>query len=138
MLFKWRDNYSCSIDEIDNQHKRLFEIGSKIVSIASLKDEYDHYDEIMGILDELKDYTLYHFNYEEELMEKYGYENYDSHKIEHDFFIKKLSKLEKKDLEGNQKESLTEIVAFVADWISSHILKKDMEYTSFFHSKGIS
>jgi hemerythrin len=137
MLFKWKDSYSCSISEIDNQHKKLFEIGSRIFSVASLKDGYDHYDEIMDILNELKDYTIYHFSYEEKLMETHNYENYESHKIEHAFFVKKLMRLEKKDFEGDQNEALMDIITFVADWISGHILKTDMKYKSFFNNKGI-
>lgn len=137
MVFKWKDLYSCNIAEIDNQHKKLFEIGSRIFTLASLKDGYDHYDEIIAILEQLKDYTVYHFNYEEKLMESYKYENHETHKIQHDFFIKKLQKLEKRDIEGKQNESLMEIIAFVADWISGHILKTDMQYKEFFNSRGI-
>jgi hemerythrin len=32
--------------------------------LALAKDNYDHYDEIMEILQELKDITAYHFSYE--------------------------------------------------------------------------
>jgi len=137
MLFKWKDNYSCNISGIDNQHKKLFEIGSRIFDLVSLNDGYDHYDEIMNILNELKDYTIYHFSYEEELMKEHNYEDYESHKIEHDFFIKKLMRLEKSDLEDNQNEALMKIITFVADWISGHILKTDMKYKTFFNDKGI-
>ena len=137
MLFKWKDNFSCNIDEIDKQHKELFAIGSKIYSIVSLKDECDHYDEIMAILDELKEYTIKHFNYEEKLMDQYKFMGFENHKIEHDFFIKKLQRLERKDLDSLQGEALMEMVTFVADWVSSHILKTDFEYKAFFNEKGV-
>jgi len=136
-MFKWKDSYKCNIKEIDEQHKKLFELGEKIADLASLNDEYDHYDEIMEIFNELKDYTAYHFKHEEELMKAYDYDNYESHKIEHDFFIKKLARLERKDLEGEQNKAVMELVSFVADWISGHILKTDMQYKDFFNSKGI-
>ena len=137
MLFKWKDSYSCSIEEIDKQHKRLFEIGAKIVDVASVKDDFDHYDDIVRVLEEMKEYTIYHFNYEEALMKKHDYENYETHKIEHDFFVKKLQRIERKDLEGKQNEVLMEIVAFVADWITGHILNTDFQYKPFFSGKGL-
>ncbi|MCX7709071.1 MAG: bacteriohemerythrin [Clostridia bacterium] len=136
-MFKWRDSFSTNVAEIDNQHKKLFEIGSRLFEVASLKDDCDHYDEMMGILDELRDYTLYHFKFEENLMVENGYNNYENHKIEHDFFIKKLVRLEKSDLDNDQNESLIKMLNFVADWISSHILKTDMNYREHFNSRGV-
>lgn len=136
-MFKWKEDFSCNIAEIDNQHKRLFEIGSRLYDIVSLDDDYDHYDEMMAILDELRDYTVYHFGFEEKLMKEHGFQDYESHKIEHDFFIKKINRLEKSDLDSDQKKSLMKMVTFVADWISSHILKTDMNYKGYFNSKGI-
>ncbi len=136
-MLKWKDTFSCNIAEIDNQHKRLFELGGKIFDAASLKDDYDHYDEIMEILNELTEYTVYHFKFEEDLMTKYGYSNFETHKFEHDFFVKKVQKIGKRDLEGAQNEALLEIVEFVANWVAEHILKTDMQYKDFFNSKGI-
>ena len=128
MLFKWRDTFNLDIPEIDAQHKKLFEIGSRLYEIISLKGNYDHYDEIMQIIDELRDYAQYHFSYEEDLMRKKDYENYDVHKIEHDFFIKKIARINVNDIEYDQDKVMLEMVSFVADWISGHILKTDRHY----------
>lgn len=137
MIFKWKPAYSCNIAEIDKQHKNLFEIGSRIYDAAAVNDGYDHYDEIMSIIEELKNYTIKHFAYEEKLMEENNCPILDIQRIEHKFFIKKLQRLETKDTENQQNESLMEMVAFVADWVSSHILKTDMEYKDFLNSKGV-
>jgi hemerythrin len=137
MYFKWKNEYSVNVAEIDEQHKKLFQIGSRINDLAFADDEYDHYDEILSILKELKDYTQYHFNHEEKMMEKYGYERKDSHKFEHYFVIKKIEKFENSDIDENQKDTVVDLVAFISDWISSHILKEDMQYKNFFNSKGI-
>lgn len=136
-MFKWKDSYSCNIIEIDNQHKRLFELGSKIHSILSLKDNEDHYDEIMGVLAELKNYTVYHFQYEEELMEAHGYSKRVYHKIEHDAFIDKISEIFNKDIDDSQRTVSLELIMFIADWIEKHILKTDFAYREFFQEKGI-
>jgi len=68
VAFEWKDRYSLNIGEIDKQHKRLFEIGARVYDLAVLNDSYDHYDEIMKTLDELLEYTEYHFRYEENIM----------------------------------------------------------------------
>lgn len=135
-MFKWQDKFSCGIEEIDSQHRKLFEIGAKVYDTALLNDDYDHYDELMTILQELVDYTQYHFGYEEMLFEKYNYENAFTHKIEHDFFIKKLKKINSKDLEDSQGETFLQLVEFVSDWITGHILGSDMKYRECFLKGG--
>jgi hemerythrin len=137
LMFEWRDNYSCRIKDIDEQHKKLFAIGTKLYDIVSINDETDHFDEIMAILDELADYTEYHFSFEEKLMEKEGFSGFESHKMEHDFFVKKLRKFENSDIDRDQQQSMLKMVSFVADWITSHILKTDVQYIPFFKDKGV-
>ncbi len=128
MLFKWRDAFRLDIPEIDSQHQKLFEIGSRLYEIISLKDNYDHYDEIMQIIDELRDYAKYHFSYEEKLMREKNFEGYDIHKAEHNFFIKRIAAINVEDIEEDQSKVMLDMVTFIADWISGHILKTDRLY----------
>jgi hemerythrin-like metal-binding domain len=137
MYFEWKNDYSVNVQEIDNQHKRMFEIGEKISDLVLAKDDFDHYDEIINILQELKDYTIYHFDFEEKLMEKYGYPEVDPHKIQHIFMIKKLQKLQTEDIDRDQKGAVIDLIAFVSDWITGHILETDKRYKDFFNEKGL-
>ena len=137
MYFEWKDTYSVNIAEINKQHKRLFEIGGKISDLVLANDQYDHFDEITVILQELEEYTIYHFEYEEKLMEQYGYKETDTHKIEHIFLIKKLQRLQNKDIDTKQKEAVVDLITFVSDWIAGHILDTDMKYKGFFNDQGL-
>ena len=137
MYFGWKDMYSVNVTEIDKQHKKLFEIGGKIADLVLANDDFDHFDKILVILEELKEYTIYHFDYEEKLMERYGFKEADTHKIEHIFLIKKLQRLEKKDIDSRQKEAVVELITFISDWIAGHILETDMKYKDFFNSQGL-
>ena len=136
-MLKWKDEYSCNIAEIDTQHKKLFEIGERIYYAASVKDGFDHYDEILEVLNELTEYTVYHFKYEEDLFVKYNYPDYDSHKIEHDFFMKKVKKILSRDFDAGQYGIIIEIVDFVADWVAGHILKSDLAYKDYLNARGV-
>ncbi|WP_432666194.1 bacteriohemerythrin [Wukongibacter baidiensis] len=135
-MFKWRENYSCNIEEIDKQHERLLEIGSDLSSLIRTRD-VDHYDEIIGLLDELKKYTIYHFKTEEDLMEKYGFDGLDEHKQVHQNFIDKVNEVGSEDIDENQKGVTMEILVFIADWIENHILKVDHMYKDFLNEKGV-
>lgn len=137
MSFKWKDNYSVNIAEIDEQHKKLFEIGDRVYGIVLLDDEYDHYDEIVEIIEELRDYTIYHFDYEERMLERYGYDELEFQHFQHSFFVKRLEKIVSKDIDEDQKETIRDIVEFLADWITNHILQSDMKYSQFLNNEGI-
>jgi hemerythrin len=137
MYFKWKDEYRTGIGTIDEQHKHLLEIGARIFDLAETDDGYDHYDEIMAVLAELKEYTQYHFGYEEKLMESYGYENYESQKFQHFFLVKKIDKFLDADIDSRQGDTILGLAGFVSDWITSHILQEDMKYRDFFLSRGV-
>lgn len=137
MYFKWKDEYSVGIETIDNQHKHLFELGGRIVDLADANDDFDHYDEIMEVIQELKDYTVYHFGFEEDLMQKYAYNDYETHKFHHFFAVKKIHKFEEEDFDENQKDAVMKMVAFISDWVTNHILQEDQKYKDFFIKKGV-
>jgi hemerythrin len=137
MMFEWKNEYGVQIAEIDKQHKRLFNIGARINDLVYAKDEFDHYDEIMTVMNELLDYTEYHFNYEEKLMEEYQYENFETQKFEHFFLLKKIRKMLDADIDRKQGEAVLNLAAFISDWITNHILKEDMKYREFFNNKGV-
>ena len=62
------------------------------------------------MIEELKDYTVYHFNTEEELFIKYKYPEYDEHKKEHDDFIEYIESVNLENIDDNQKMFLKELL----------------------------
>ena len=137
-MFAWKDAFSSKIQEFDNQHKRLFELGNHLFFLVKNEAHEDNYDEIMKSLQDLKEYTVYHFKAEEKLMEQYHYPKLISHKIEHETFIRDLQELLKKDVDANQVKVSLDIIQFVANWIENHILKSDSQYGEFLKSNGVS
>lgn len=136
-MFKWKDSYSCNIRQIDEQHKKLFELANKIYNIVLLDDKYDHFDEIVGTIRTLKEYTVFHFSYEEEVMRKYEYGDVDNHKIEHEAFIKKISSINEEKIDEKQKSFLMDLLEFVVNWIENHILKSDLKYKDYLNGLGV-
>ena len=136
-MLKWKEEYSVNVASIDEQHKKLIETGSRIAELLSLSGTADNYDEIMSIIQELKDYVAYHFDFEEKLLRKYNYTSLDEQHIEHYFFTKKLDSISRKDIDSDQNEAILEIYNFVISWITEHILKSDMKYSGFLNEKGV-
>ncbi len=129
-MFKWSENYATGIREIDMQHRKLVDIGAKLEDMLNTGDSVDYYDYILETLEELKDYTEYHFSYEEKKMEENGYEDLEQHRMEHLYFVKRIDRLSMQDIDSHQLGVITETLSFLAKWLFSHILNADMKYVS--------
>ncbi|WPC39643.1 hemerythrin family protein [Clostridium sp. JS66] len=124
-MLEWKDKYSIGVELIDEQHKHLFEIGNKAVKLLKNDFYIDKYDKIIEIIQELCEYTEFHFKAEEGYMLKIGSKQYESQKIEHDAFIKKINSVDLNKIDSDQQKYLEDLLAFVFNWIIEHILQKD-------------
>ena len=97
-------------------------ISNKLVKAELLHDKYD---EIVGILDKLKNYTQEHFQDEEEYMESINYLGLPAQKMAHRAFVSKLEEIDLDQVDQNQQGYLEELMGFLFGWLSNHILKSD-------------
>lgn len=134
-MFYWKDDFSVKIPLIDEQHKRLFNIGNSINELLKEYNGQDTFDEIMNQLDELSNYTKYHFAQEEKLMSHYGFEGLDEHIKEHRDFIAYLDGLDYNNIDEDQEETLMNLIKFVTSWIFKHIMNTDFKYCDFIVKK---
>lgn len=130
---KWNEDYSVNILTIDNQHKKLIEELNRFYDGLGKRRNKEG---MSDILYQLKQYSIYHFQTEEELMRKYSFKGYLAHKKEHDEFIVKIDKLQNKLDEGKLLLTI-ELTGFMKDWFSNHILKTDKAYSKFLNDCGI-
>lgn len=127
--FAFTQEYHTNIAQIDEEHATLFEIIRETNDLITAECYYDKYDEIMGILDRLKSYTQTHFTHEEEYMESIHYPKLEMQRIAHSAFIEKLVNIsleEMDEMDDNQQQYLIELVDYLLDWLSNHILKCDL------------
>lgn len=124
-MYEMKDEFKTGIDFIDEQHKKLFEIADK--AYVLLKDQFiiDKYDKISEILEELKDYTAFHFRAEEKYMEEIGYNKLLSQKVAHNDFIDKLDNIDLKHIDENQEQAILDILEFLNNWLIEHIYHSD-------------
>lgn len=127
-MIQWSEEYRLGLQDIDEQHKNLFAIANKAYELLKNELRLDKYDQIMEILDELKDYTATHFSQEEQYMASIGYPKLLSHKVLHNDFIEKISNVDLNSVDENQDKYLLDLLDFFADWLVNHILKTDRMY----------
>lgn len=125
-MFEMKEEYKIGIKEIDEQHERLFQIAEKAYILLNNEFITDKYDEIVEILNELREYTELHFTFEEEYMQKTGYKMMFSQKMDHQDFMMMLDDVKLDEIDDNQEEAIMNILTYVGDWLVKHILEKDM------------
>ena len=119
---QWNEDLNTNIDVIDNQHRRI------VGYINSLEDVKDKNDRVVEeqVLNELVDYTLSHFAFEESLMEDAGYGFINGHKRVHQLFIKRVSDFMQRFKMG---EDITEeLLIVLRAWLINHIKSDDNDY----------
>ncbi len=127
-MFNWKAEYSVGIEVIDDQHKKLFEMGQAMSDLVTNHAGEDIYDELTVMFDELISYTKYHFSEEEELMAKVNYSNIEKHKVEHQKFIDKLSDFNLDSMDQDQSKFALDLLKTIATWIFKHISGEDFLY----------
>ncbi|MDC0336286.1 bacteriohemerythrin [Pseudodesulfovibrio sp.] len=132
-MMQWADELSTNIRWVDEQHIRLIDLINELhKAMSSGKGK----DAVADILNELKEYTVFHFGNEEQMFDEYRYPETDSHKGAHVTFVEKIDSFEEKILSG--KSSVTmEVLEFLKDWLVKHIMGVDHRYSAFFNKKGV-
>ena len=125
MKYEFTKDYHTGIDFIDEEHAKLFEIANRAYDLLTNQFVTDKYDAIVAVLEDLRDYTKYHFNHEEEYMKSINYSKRFSQLHQHTQFINKLESYNLKEIDVNQQEGLLEILDFLALWLQGHIKGMD-------------
>ncbi len=129
----WKDEYSVGIEAIDDDHKQLLTLINNLQT-AVFYPTGEAFER--QALKELVDYTKYHFKREEELMQKHGYPDFETHKKQHDEMIAKVGRF--MDEYEEDRESTTEgLTQFLKTWLIQHICGTDQAYSPFLHEKGV-
>ena len=137
MIIKWRPEYSCYDKTIDEQHKKLIDMINEMNELSLYDDHVDRYDSIMEIFSGLKDYTVYHFGYEEKMFKEHDYDDFNTkiQVIEHKSFVNKIESIDLYELDEKQSETISDVLDFLSKWLDHHILQIDKKFGEFLKEK---
>ncbi|KAL9641697.1 hypothetical protein ABK040_016007 [Willaertia magna] len=107
--FVWDQTFCVANDEINGQHKRLFE----------LIDALDKNRTCAQTLKDLLDLVTVHFKTEEDKFAQVGWENAKAHKEVHDKFVQDALAVKVVD---------DAVITFLKEWLVHHIQGEDMKY----------
>lgn len=125
-FLSWHERFSLGNAEIDAQHKKLFELVNHFDD--AIKE--GRTEELGRILDDLLANTVLHFEFEETLLKQRGFPKRAEHERMHRELMAQIRDLRHVMAEGGHI-STKAIVRFLADWLTSHILREDLEYKPY-------
>ena len=129
----WQDSYSVGVDVLDQDHKKLIVLLNQFSTAYdyAMSEEYER-----QTLEELVEYTKYHFAKEEDLMDECQYPDVEAHKKQHQMMI---AEVERFAALYNEKghDALEEVTAFLSNWLINHINGTDKQYTQYMNDSGI-
>ncbi|MDD2906585.1 MAG: bacteriohemerythrin [Sulfurimonas sp.] len=131
-IFPWDEHFNTGIPTIDTQHRKLVAI---LNSLATKVAYGSNKEGLSGVFDELIEYTLYHFQTEEAIWNKYLADDAldEEHKAVHQSFIDTALRLKSEQDVKPLHELADDTLGFLARWLASHILDTDrhMSYIVF-------
>ena len=133
---QWSDAMLTGVTEIDRQHRILVDTLSEAqVKLTSEMDD-PLFEQITR---DLLAYAIYHFNTEEQLMQKYSYdtgapEEARSHLAAHRGFSEQVVAL-RGEAHSGEPNSRKELLVFLKDWLTNHIMTTDKRLGQFICSR---
>ena len=122
---EFNDTYLTGIPLIDKEHRELFRIIGDVYRVMMDDMAFDKYDEIVHLLEELRDYTKFHFQDEELYMESIHYEGLEAQRRAHEAFVSRLEAMDLDAIDENQQKTLEDLMEFLTEWLINHILHSD-------------
>jgi hemerythrin-like metal-binding protein len=129
--YEWSKRYKVDIKEMDEQHRKLFELINRLEEKAIAEKSEEAFN---SVILELIRYTQVHFGHEETLMRRFKYPRFAEHLDAHNRFVK--------DVSGYIDESRTDRIAtaqrllsFLGDWIVNHIGTMDRKLAPFLRER---
>lgn len=123
----WSDELRTGDDLVDTQHQRLIELFNRLVVVRA--GEIDR-DAVAPILNELRDYTRYHFDHEAGQMRKWRIDEVHQrvHLAAHQSFVTFLQRTAAM-LDDHVVDGIDNLVLFLSQWLLHHIMGMDVRMT---------
>jgi len=115
---QWDLKYDTQIMVIDGQHRKLFDLYNRLVDLEDSNDP----KLLQSAYEELLEYSVKHFTYEEHIMDLFSYSDFNTHIAEHKRFIETLKDL----MSGNTAKA--PLMGFLKHWLTAHIMEYDLDY----------
>lgn len=131
-LVYWTADLDTGFEDIDEQHKVLVERINLFADVF----EAGNFIDTRNALENLIDYTVAHFSYEEEMLRQAEYHMLEPHKKVHENFVNKMVGMQTR-FENGENAAGEELLNLLDGWLFRHIRLNDHGYVESVKKSGI-
>lgn len=132
-LIEWQASFNLNVAVLDQQHQLLVKVINELYDAILTGEEKK---ELGSLLGKVGSFTAMHFAKEEHYFDTFGYPETETHKQQHIDFENKLSDFEDEFKAGRANLS-NDVMAFLSEWLVTHIKVSDRAYAPFLNARGI-
>ena len=133
--FQLTDDLLTGIDDVDAQHRILFELANDVVETSDEKKGRAFFERTSTFL---KEYVAYHFASEEMVMLEHHYPKVEAHSQRHASLRAELATLVlDPNADGAIKKLNAQLCFFIEDFIAQHVRTWDREMAAFYRAHNI-
>ena len=132
-FLEWTNKNKINVRIVDEQHKKLFSLLNALHKATVNGEERSS---LTSIMDELIEYTVYHFRTEEKLCKKHDYPNYVAHTAIHNKLTEQALELQQQCRVGSATISF-DLLDFMHGWLVNHTTGIDKEVGAHLNKCGI-
>jgi len=124
-LMTWNEHFVTGIPVIDEQHQWLIDLVNTTAPVLAVDYKRNH-ERAETLLNQLVDYTIFHFETEDRLMQEAGVDarHHEHHLRMHGEFAAEVMRMRKEYSEGHAPTG-GKLMTFLAHWLVYHILGDD-------------
>jgi hemerythrin-like metal-binding protein len=127
--FVFTDDLLTGLDDVDAQHRQLFDLANRVVEHECHKGEDGQFFAALAFL---SDYVQYHFAAEELAMKRASYPETELHQRAHQDFRELIGEFVEVSLEvPNVAELSARLTEVISGWLTAHIRAADRDLARY-------
>lgn len=126
-IVRWHEGMSVGVEELDDDHRVLIDLINQVAGADNRRDRLT----LEAVLDELVDYTVFHFEREEAMMSAAAFPDLAAHRRMHAVLAEQVTAIRRRLVVSGDDNLGDDVLDFLSLWLSDHILKADAVYAPF-------
>lgn len=128
----WSNAFSVNNEELDGQHKDFLELIRE--AYAKIGGRLGP-GELNSLLNRIYEHANNHFSTEEKYFKEFNYSRIEEHAEQHNQIRAEILKFKERHKNDISEKLVWELVDFLENWLSDHIMKQDKLYIDAVSSK---
>ncbi|HUO99174.1 MAG TPA: bacteriohemerythrin [Rhizomicrobium sp.] len=130
---EWSSAFNIGVPVFDDEHKKLV---AMINAVADCIAAGTHATALRKVENDLIEYTIVHFRHEEMYFDDFDYPDAQQHKARHAEMKARVFAMRDEVYNNPTPELAAEILQFLRDWLSEHIVGEDKPFGAFLKERG--